>query len=149
MNAFDYGVAEISVTYSTNIPEKYCIRIGSSQDVYNACKLFWPSVDHVEYFYILLLNFKNKVLGCYQVSKGGIHSTITDIRVIFQVALKAHACSIVAVHNHPGGDTSPSDADKVITNKINEGGKLLDIKLLDHIIITSDSYYSFADNGDL
>ena len=149
MNIFEHTVAEISVTYSNNIPEKDCIRVTGSQDVFNACRSFWPSIDHVEYFYILLLNFKNKILGCYQVSKGGIQSTVTDMRVIFQVALKAHASAIIAVHNHPGGDTIPSDADKSITKKMSEAGKFLDIKFLDHLIITSESFYSFADNGEL
>jgi DNA repair protein RadC len=117
--------------------------------VYKACSLFWPSYDHVEYFYILLLNRNNQVLGTYQLSKGGFTGTLVDVRVIFQVALKTCATSIVAIHNHPSGSLFPSDADRQITKKIADAGKLLDITLLDHLIISSESYRSMADEGEL
>jgi DNA repair protein RadC len=149
MNIFESAVAEISVSYSNRIPEKDRIKISSSQDAFNITKLFWPSTDHVEYFYILLLNRQNKVLGNYQVSKGGFTGTVVDVRVIFQVALKTCACSIIALHNHPSGSTLPSDADKQITQKIKDAGKIVDVQLLDHIIITSEKYYSMADEGEL
>jgi DNA repair protein RadC len=147
MNIFDYAVAEIEVSYSHRIHAKDRIKIQSSQDVYNACSLFWPSFDHVEYFYILFLNRNNQLLGVHQLSKGGFTGTILDVRVVFQVALKACSTSILAVHNHPSGNLVPSDADLQITQKIKDVGKLLYIQLLDHLIVTSESFYSLADNG--
>ena len=149
MNNFDYSVAEIGITYTPKVPAKNRIKIQGSQDVYNACTAFWPAFDHVEYFYILFLNRGNHLLGVHQISKGGFTGTVVDVRVIFQVALKACATSIIAVHNHPSGNLTPSDADDVITRKIKEAGRILEIPLLDHLIITSESYYSMADNGQV
>ena len=149
MNIFDSAVAEISVSYSNRIPEKDRIKIGCSQDVFDTCKLFWPSTDHVEYFYILLLNRHNQVLGVHQVSKGGFTGTVVDVRVIFQVALKTCSCSVIALHNHPSGNLNPSDEDKRVTQKIKDAGKIIDVQLLDHMIITSDKYYSMADEGEI
>lgn len=149
MTSVDFSVAEIDVSYSHRIPAKDRISINSSSDAYQACSLFWPGFDHVEYFYVLYLNRSNKLLGVHQVSKGGFTGTVIDVRVIFQVALKACATSIIAAHNHPSGNLTPSDADIQITRKIRDAGKILDIQLLDHIIVTSESYHSLADNGTL
>jgi DNA repair protein RadC len=147
MNIFDAAVAEIDVSYSQRISARDRIKVTGSEDVYRACSLFWPSYDHVEYFYILLLNRNNQILGAHQISKGGFTGTVVDVRVIFQVALKTCSTSIVAIHNHPSGNLTPSDADHQITMKIKDAGKLLDIHLVDHLIITSESYRSMADEG--
>ena len=144
---FDFSVAEIEVSYSHRIPAKDRVRIESSMDVYKACTQFWPSFDHVEYFYVLYLNRNNHLLGVHQLSKGGFTGTVIDVRVVFQVALKACACSIILAHNHPSGNLTPSDADQQITRKIKDAGKVLEIQVLDHLIVTSESFYSFADNG--
>ena len=149
MNIFDQSVAEIEVSYSHRIPAKDRIKVCGSKDAFEASKLFWPSTDHVEYFYVLYLNRNNQVLGCHQISKGGFTGTVIDVRVIFQIALKACSTSLICLHNHPSSNLSPSDADQQITQKIKEAGKLLDIQLLDHLIITSEKYYSFADEGML
>jgi len=147
MNIFEAAVAEIDVSYSQRISARDRIKVTGSEDVYRACSLFWPSYDHVEYFYILLLNRNNQILGAHQISKGGFTGTVVDVRVIFQVALKTCSTSIVAIHNHPSGNLTPSDADHQITMKIKDAGKLLDIHLVDHLIITSESYRSMADEG--
>ena len=147
MNIFDAAVAEIQVSYHPNIPAKDRIKVQTSDEVYRACSLFWPGFDHVEYFYILLLNRSNQILGAHLLSKGGITGTVIDVRVIFQVALKTSAVSLVCLHNHPSGNLTPSDADRQITEKIKQAGKILDISLLDHLIITSEKYFSFADDG--
>ena len=147
MNIFDQSVAEIEVSYSNRIPAKDRIKICTSQDAFDASKLFWPSTDHVEYFYVIYLNRHNQILGCHQISKGGFTGTVIDVRVIFQIALKACATSICAIHNQPSGNTTPSDADQQITQKIKEAGRTLDIQLLDHLVITSEKYFSFADEG--
>ena len=146
---FDFSVAEIDVSYSHRIPAKDRIRIESSMDVYKACTQFWPSFDHVEYFYVLYLNRSNHLLGVHLLSKGGFTGTVIDVRVVYQVALKACACSLILAHNHPSGNLTPSDADQQITRKIKDAGKILEIQVLDHLIVTSESFYSFADNGML
>jgi DNA repair protein RadC len=89
------------------------------------------------------------ILGIHNLSKGGLSGTVVDVRMIFQGALKANAHSIILSHNHPSGNQEPSKEDQDLTQKIKEGGKLLDIKLLDHIIMTKDSFLSFMDKGYL
>ena len=96
------------------------------------------------------MNRSNAVLGILSVSKGGISGTVTDIRLIFQGALKTNASGIIVCHNHPSGNAFPSESDRKITQKIKEAGNLLDIQLLDHIIILPvEGYYSFADDGSI
>ena len=102
-----------------------------------------------EQFKILLLNRANKVLGIYEVSTGGMSGTVADPKLIFATALKACASSIILSHNHPSGNLKPSNADLQLTQKVKEGGKLLDIEVYDHIILTTEGYYSFADEGQL
>lgn len=87
------------------------------------------------------------MLGIYEVSTGGITSTIVDLRLLFTAALKANATALIMLHNHPSGKTRPSAADKRITKKVKEAGIILDIEVVDHLIISPESYYSFADNG--
>ncbi len=101
----------------------------------------------VEQFKVLFLNQANKVLGIYEVSTGGITGTVADPRVIFAAALKANCCAIIISHNHPSGNLKPSRQDEELTQKIKQGGQLLDIKLLDHIILTAEEYFSFGDEG--
>lgn len=149
MNVFDYELAEIEVSYNHRVSAKNRIRIHGSQDVFDAIHLFWPAFDHVEYFYVLFLNRNNQILGNYLVSKGGFTGTVIDVRVIFQVALKVCATNIICCHNHPSGSLVPSDADRQVTSKIKDAGKIVDVTLLDHLIVTSESYYSFADNGEI
>lgn len=149
MNIFEQELAEIEVSYSQRVSANNRIKIKAAKDVFDAVHLFWPGFDHVEYFYVLFLNRNNQVLGSHMVSKGGFTGTVIDIRVIFQVALKVCATSIICLHNHPSGNLAPSDADHIVTKKIKSAGELLDISLLDHLIITSESFYSFAENGDL
>ena len=98
----------------------------------------------------MLLNRANAVLGLLQLSKGGISGTVTDLRVLFQAAIKANVLGFVAAHNHPSGNLNPSESDLKLTRKIKDAGVMLDLQLLDHIILTADgNYYSFADNGNL
>ncbi len=104
-------------------------------------------MEFIEQFKIILLNRGNKVLGIYEVSTGGRAGTIADPKVIFAVALKGAAASIILAHNHPSGSLKPSQADVNLTRKIKSGGDILEIPVLDHLILTTDSYYSFADEG--
>jgi DNA repair protein RadC len=101
----------------------------------------------VEEFKILLLNRAGRVIGCYEVSFGGFAGTVADPKVIFAVALKSCASSIVLAHNHPSGNLKPSQSDINLTQKLIQAGKYLEINVLDHIILTREGYYSFADEG--
>lgn len=102
-----------------------------------------------EVFYLLLLNQKNKIIHKQILSTGGITAAIVDVRMLMKIALEHLATAMIISHNHPSGNLNPSNADKSITQKIKNAGEIMDIKLLDHIIIGDNSYYSFADNGIL
>ena len=103
----------------------------------------------MEQFKVLLLNRANKVLGIFEVSSGGSTGTVADPKLIFAAAIKANACGIILAHNHPSGNLQPSQADIDLTKRMKEGGRLLEIQVLDHIIVTTEGYYSFADEGIL
>lgn len=143
------SIAEVQITYSSRIKSADRLKITSSADANKALRTFWPSFEHVEYSYLLLLNRQNQIIGQYFLAKGGITGTVVDVRVIYQVALKANATSIMVAHNHPSGNLQVSDADRRITQQLKEAGKILDIPLLDHIILTAESYLSLADEGYL
>lgn len=127
---------------------KELTKIGSSADV---CKLMQPLIGDLphEEFWCLLLNNSNKVIYKFQLSKGGLTQTVVDIRMLFKTVLEHLATAIILVHNHPSGQLLASGADKDITQKIKQAGTTLDIKLLDHLIITATDYLSFADEGIL
>ncbi|KAF2508713.1 JAB domain-containing protein [Flavobacterium zhairuonense] len=144
-------VAEIQLIYKTKVKASDRPYISSSKTVYQLALQFWnpDTIEFFEQFKILLLNQSNKVLGMYEVSSGGIAGTSVDLRLIFAAAIKANAVSLIMIHNHPSGQVKPSDADKQITNKVKEAGRIMDITLLDHLIITPETYYSFIDDGAL
>ncbi len=121
-------------------------KIGSSRDIYD---IFHPLLADLpnEEFWIILLNRSNKIIDRQKISQGGISGTVTDIRIILKMALEKLASSLILCHNHPSGNPKPSEADISITKKIKESGKLMDISLLDHIIVTDGNYFSFADEG--
>lgn len=96
---------------------------------------------------LLALNRRNHVIGYYRISKGGMSATILDNKIVFSILLNCGAHNFILAHNHPSGDTSPSQEDIDITYNIKKAGKLLDINLLDHLICSETEYYSFADNG--
>ncbi len=142
---------EISVSYTRKSGR--LTKISSSEQAFKVAKKVYKIDQCVmqlnEYFYLLLLNNNNQVLGYYKVSQGGITGTVADIRLIFATALKVAACGIIDIHNHPSGNLKPSQSDIKLTSKIKDAGKLLDIRVLDHLIITNQGYYSFADSGTL
>lgn len=102
-----------------------------------------------EEFWVLYLNNSNKVIAKKQLSKGGITATMVDVRLLFKKAVELAIVGIIVCHNHPSGKIKPSKSDELLTQKIKEAGQTLDIKLLDHLIITQKDYFSFADNGIL
>lgn len=123
-------------------------KINSSQSVFDIMQPILGALPHEE-FWILYVNNSNKILQKFQLSKGGITGTLVDIRLVFKNALQLGAVAIILVHNHPSGTLVPSQADKTITQKIKTAGESLDIKVLDHVIITEKAYFSFADAGML
>jgi len=142
-------IAEVQITYSSKVKACDRFRVTGSKDAATAFRSIWPSYEHIEFIYMLMLNRQNQVLGCHQISKGGMTGTVVDVRVVFQVALKSCATSIILGHNHPSGNLDPSDADKKITRQLSDAGKMLEIPVIDHLILTSDSHLSMADEGYL
>lgn len=121
-------------------------KITSSKAVFNIMQPIIGDLPHEE-FWVLFLNNSNKVLAKSQVSKGGLTATIVDVRLLFKSALELAAIGVIVCHNHPSGKLQPSNADKQITQKIKNAGETLDIKLLDHLIVTEKDYFSFADES--
>lgn len=108
-----------------------------------------PYLEHLQYeaFGVIFLNTGGRIIDFEIISEGGITSTTVDPRRIFQAALERHAVSIIAGHNHPAGSHLPRKEDEALTAKLKYGGKYLDVKLMDHIIIGQDGYFSFSDEG--
>ena len=123
-------------------------KITSSHDAFVLLQS-WIGDSKVEEFWVLFLNQGNLIVRKEQISKGGISHTAVDIRVILKLALEEMATGIILAHNHPSGNLKPSEADKQITKKIKDAGKTMDIEVLDHLIITQKTYFSFADEGML
>jgi DNA repair protein RadC len=142
-----FQICEITVNYSSKVKPSNRPKIAGSRDAYEIVMPLWDDLEYRESFAILLLNRANRVLGIANISSGGISGTVADPKVIFQHALKANASSVILLHNHPSGNTQPSEADITLTRKMKECGKFLDLPVLDHLIVTTDGYYSFADEG--
>jgi DNA repair protein RadC len=127
--------------------------IRSSKDAATLLKDLYTTegvgTDIVESFFIMTLNRKNKVTGYKKISEGSRSGTIVDIPIVLKFAVDSLAHGIILAHNHPSGELSPSNQDKELTTKIINAGKFMDLNVLDHIILTENSYYSFADEGIL
>ncbi len=123
-------------------------QITSSKDVFQIMIPTYADLNHEE-FWIVLLNTANRVIGKHKLSKGGRAGTVVDVKILFEEVLSYKATSVILTHNHPSGNLSPSDQDRVLTKRISEAGKLLDIKVLDHLIFSNNDYYSFSDSGEL
>ena len=142
------NVAEITVSYKPCKAHKPLIK--SSDDAYFHLLKFFPedTIALYETFVVGYLNRANRLIGIYELSKGGITGTVADPRLVLSVDLKCAATGIILAHNHPSGNLQASNADKEITQKIKNACEYLDIKLLDHLIIVpDDAYFSFADEG--
>lgn len=143
------AVAEIQVSYNPN--KQFDFTIEDSRQSFSLVLQKWEQdlIEMQEEVKILLLNRNCKVLGIYSLAKGGISSCVVDVRIILAVALKAMATGIILIHNHPSGNLQPSNEDKKITEQLNSACKIMGITLMDHLIITKDDYFSFADEGIL
>jgi len=131
----------------TDIPR---VKISTSHDVYDYALRFWgDDIELYESMFILLLNRANNTIGYVKISQGGIDGTVVDNKLITKYAIESLASGVIMIHNHPSGRANPSNGDKSVTKKIKKGLSIFDIHLLDHIIVTPDTYYSFADQGTL
>jgi DNA repair protein RadC len=142
------GVPEIKIRYNRS-SKIFLGKITNSKDCYDfLIKVFdRDTIQLQESFVVLYLNRANQILGYYKHSVGGIAGTVADPRIIFATGVASASSGIILSHNHPSGNLTPSQADIDLTRKIKEGGRLLEIQLLDHLIVTKTGYYSFADEG--
>lgn len=121
-------------------------KITSSASAFELLQPILGDLPHEE-FWIIYVNNSNKVIQKSQLSKGGITGTLVDVRLVLKTALEVGATGLLLAHNHPSGTLKPSTADKQITSKLKIAAQSLDIKVLDHLIITETTYFSFADEG--
>lgn len=142
-----FTLNEIKVSYSLKLKSSERPQVTSSKAVYELVLPVWEDIELVESFKVLLLSQSNRVLGISHLFRGGLSSVVVDPKQVFQVALKCNAAAIIVMHNHPSGRAEGSQADQALTDKLKEIGKLLNLRVLDHVVLTSESYYSFADEG--
>jgi DNA repair protein RadC len=142
-------VAEVELVYKTKVKPSERPKINSVKDCYQLLRGLWNenTLEMQEEFKVLLLNRANKVIGVYEASAGGLTGTVADPRLILAAAIKSLSVSIILSHNHPSGNLKPSRADEELTQKIKAAAAYHDIRVIDHIIITIEGYYSFADEG--
>ncbi|MGO3108110.1 JAB domain-containing protein [Sphingobacterium sp. JB170] len=144
-----HTVAEVQHVYKTNVKPSMRPKVNSSRLAYQALLESWDEdrIEFVEQFKVLLVTTANRILGVCEICTGGVAATYVDIKLIMTAALKANATGVILAHNHPSGNLQPSNADKEITKKIVMAGQILEIRILDHIIVTTDGYFSFQDEG--
>ena len=143
------NIAEVELIYRPSQHERQ--RINDSNDAEPIFRNFWNenTIGYFEEFKVMYLNRNNQILGVYHHAKGGLAGVVCDVRMIFQAALKANAHGIIVAHNHPSGNLEPSQVDIELTKKIKEAGKVLDIQVHDHLILTVQNYTSLANKGYL
>jgi len=147
MKYFKGKLPELKLVYKKGEEKRF--KVSSSKDAYKGLKELYDLdiIEYCESSVVLYLNRANNTLGWKLISQGGISGTVIDPKIIYATALQCGASAIILSHNHPTGILSPSDADKRVTKTIVDAGKLFDIQVLDHIIVTTDGYYSFRDEG--
>ena len=142
------NVAEVQLSYKSNVKSSTRYKINSSQDAYELLIKYFPddTIEYKESFKVVLLNQSNKVLGIVLISEGGISATYVDVRLILQAALLANATQVILAHNHPSGSMKPSTLDE----KLRKVAELMEIHVADHIILSPEKeYYSYHDEGKL
>lgn len=147
----EYKIPQIKLTYCSDVKPSEMAKIMSSE---SSADIFRESfeegeIEFREHFKVMYLNRANKVIGVHTLSIGGMSHTVADVKILFSGALLAKASSIIVCHNHPSGNLKPSPQDDNLTRRIADGAKILDIRLLDHIILTDEGYYSYQDEGRL
>jgi DNA repair protein RadC len=150
VDLFNNLVCEVEAVYRPFIKPSRNPKISTPDDIVNYVRpAYTDIIDYYERASALYVNNTNHIIALMKLSEGSLKSAIIDPARVFQMALKLNAQGIVIIHNHPSGSLKPSKSDKEITTRIKSGADLLGFKLLDHIILTHDSYYSFTDNGVL
>lgn len=147
-----YQIAKVRLTYKSKVKASERPIIRCSQDMYKLLinSVYDPeTIEHHESLKLILMNRAGRVLGIHTVSIGGTGECSADIKIMMQAAILANATGIILCHNHPSGNLSSSTQDELLTQRVSKVCKLMDMNLLDHIIITSESYFSFADSGKL
>ncbi len=144
-------IAEVELIYKRTVMPSKIPGVNSSTDSFNIFYNSWDmnKIELYEEFKVLLLNRANKVLGIFNVSSGGITGTVADPRLILMAAIKSVSSGLILCHNHPSGCLRPSRADEQLTQKIKQACMYVDISVLDHLIISKEGFYSFADEGIL
>ena len=143
------NVAEVQLSYKSNVKSSTRYKINSSQDAYELLIKCFPddTIEYKESFKVVLLNQSNRVLGIVPISEGG---TYVDVRLILQAALLANATQVILAHNHPSGSMKPSTLDDALTEKVKKAAELMEIHVADHIILSPEKeYYSYYDEGKL
>jgi DNA repair protein RadC len=126
------------------------VKIGSSKDAADYIRQFYNGdIEIFESFFVLLLNRQNETIGYAKISQGGVTGTYVDTKIILKYVVDTFASGVIIAHNHPSGALTPSAQDDLITSKLKSAITLLDSSLLDHVILTSNNYYSYADNGKI
>lgn len=140
---------KISLNFKQKPAERIAVK--SSEDAAAVCRKCFDAdtMEWTESFIVIALNRASKVIGFYKVSQGGLSGTVADPRVILQFALLSNASSIILAHNHPSGNLNPSNSDKQMTTRLCAAAMLMEIQILDHIIMTAESHYSFLEHGEL
>jgi DNA repair protein RadC len=147
-NLINNQVSEVEITYKNKVKASDRVKITNFIHAINVLEPFYENyIDYKEVSFAIFLNKANHVLAVSKISEGGLCSTVIDQKILFQYALKVNAQSIIISHNHPSGNKTPSEADKKITNQMVNAGLILEIKILDHLILTNEGYTSFAEEG--
>ena len=142
------NVAEVQLSYKSNVKSSTRYKINSSQDAYKLLIKYFP--DNTIEYKVVLLNQSNRVLGIVPISEGGISATYVDVRLILQAALLANATQVILAHNHPSGSMKPSTLDDALTEKVRKVAELMEIHIADHVILSPEKeYYSYYDEGKL
>ncbi len=140
---------EVSFRPNRNLSERVYLK--SSDEVYKVAIDTWnlDTIELFEEFMAVYLDRRNGIIGIREISRGGTAGTVVDIKIVISIAIACNASGLILLHNHPSGMTSPSHQDISLTDKIKAAAQLFDINLLDHLIITRETYYSFTDNGHI
>jgi DNA repair protein RadC len=144
-------VCKVKISYNPTVKPSERPVLRSSQDIFRLLTdshVFNPdTIEHREFFKVLLLNNSNRMLGVMHLSEGGMEGTVVDVRHIMQGSILSNATGLVLCHNHPSGYCIPSEQDDAVTQKVKQACTLFSIRILDHLIISPYSYYSYADEG--
>ncbi|MDP2188550.1 MAG: JAB domain-containing protein [Sphingobacteriaceae bacterium] len=144
-----YAFPTVKLSYMYNSPIESLQLIRTSRDIYQLMMpVFDDFVEFYEEFHIILLSHSHRVLGHLPIGKGGLTSCVADPRRVLQAAILSNCSQVILIHNHPSGNLMPSEPDRRLTKRMKEALQLVDINLLDHVILTRSSYYSFADQGE-